>query len=231
MLADLRDGTLRLTARLREAHALCDAYAGVATASAMAAMAEALDLTHAIHIGHSSSDGEVARHIGRPDTQGHADWHVPPLMLKTEANPAGTPTEAFYGVRAAVAADCSKFRKDPSQQAGAKISECVHERLVASRRPWRSRGHTHRAALSHGVAAVWRGPGAPGLERTPCCLGMGKMGGQGEGDVVQVNRPGPLGPLQRQQRARPRAVMTGSALLTPRGDLDEIGVDDLATRR
>jgi non-heme chloroperoxidase len=103
----------------------------------LAKLAEALDLKNAIHVGHSTGGGEVSRYIGRHGTQRVAKavliGAVPPLMLKTPSNPAGTPLEAFDQIRAAVLADRSQFWKDLSltfygyNRAGAKISEGVRE--------------------------------------------------------------------------------------------------------
>ncbi len=103
----------------------------------LAKLAEALDLKNAIHVGHSTGGGEVARYIGRHGTKRVAKavliGAVPPLMLKTPNNPAGTPMEAFDQIRAAVLADRSQFWKDLSltfygyNRAGAKISEGVRE--------------------------------------------------------------------------------------------------------
>jgi non-heme chloroperoxidase len=84
----------------------------------LAALVDALDLTNAIHVGHSTGGGEVARYIGRHGTQRVAKavliGAVPPLMLKTPANPGGTPIEAFDQIRAGVVADRSQFWKDLS---------------------------------------------------------------------------------------------------------------------
>src|SRR6202521_2827923 len=84
----------------------------------LAALVEELDLTDAIHIGHSTGGGEVARYIGRHGTERVAKTvligAVPPLMLKTAANPGGLPMEAFDGIRAGVLADRSQFFKDLS---------------------------------------------------------------------------------------------------------------------
>ena len=103
----------------------------------LATLTEALDLKNAIHIGHSTGGGEVARYIGRHGTKRVAKaaliGAIPPLMLKTEANPGGTPIEVFDQLRAAVQADRSQFWKDLSlpfygyNRAGAKISEGVRE--------------------------------------------------------------------------------------------------------
>jgi len=84
----------------------------------LAQLVAALDLKDAIHVGHSTGGGEVARYIGRHGTGRVAKavliGAVPPLMLKTEANPGGTPVEAFDQIRAGVLADRSQFFKDLS---------------------------------------------------------------------------------------------------------------------
>jgi len=84
----------------------------------MAALVEALDLKGAIHIGHSTGGGEVARYIGRHGTKRVAIAvlisAVPPLMLKTSANPGGLPIDVFNQLRASVLADRSQFFKDLS---------------------------------------------------------------------------------------------------------------------
>ncbi len=82
----------------------------------MAELVKALDLKNAIHVGHSTGGGEVARYIGRHGTGRVAKavliGAVPPLMLKTPANPAGTPIEAFDQIRGGVLADRSQFWKE-----------------------------------------------------------------------------------------------------------------------
>jgi len=103
----------------------------------LAALVKALDLKNAIHVGHSTGGGEVARYIGRHGTKRVAKAvlisAIPPLMLKTPANPGGTPIDVFDGLRASVVADRSKFWKDLSlpfygyNRPGAKISEGVRE--------------------------------------------------------------------------------------------------------
>jgi non-heme chloroperoxidase len=84
----------------------------------LAQLVEHLDLRDAIHVGHSTGGGEVARYIGRHGTQRVAKAvlisAVPPLMLKTAANPGGLPMEAFDQIRAGVQADRSQFFKDLS---------------------------------------------------------------------------------------------------------------------
>jgi non-heme chloroperoxidase len=96
-----------------------------------------LDIKEAIHIGHSTGGGEVARYIGRHGTKRVAKavliGAIPPLMLKTPNNPAGTPKEVFDQLRAGVQADRSQFWKDLSlpfygyNRNGAKISEGVRD--------------------------------------------------------------------------------------------------------
>jgi len=82
----------------------------------LATLVGMLDLKDAIHVGHSTGGGEVARYIGRHGTQRVAKAvlisAVPPLMLKTDANPGGLPIEAFDQIRAGVLADRSQFFKD-----------------------------------------------------------------------------------------------------------------------
>jgi non-heme chloroperoxidase len=84
----------------------------------LAALVGALDLKNAIHVGHSTGGGEVARYIGRHGTKRVAKavliGAVPPIMLKTAANPGGLPMEAFDQIRAGVLADRSQFFKDLS---------------------------------------------------------------------------------------------------------------------
>src|SRR5437764_6111415 len=79
-------------------------------------LVETLDLRDAIHVGHSTGGGEVARYIGHHGTKRVAKavliGGVPPLMLKTAANPSGLPIEAFDRIRAGVVADRSQFFKD-----------------------------------------------------------------------------------------------------------------------
>ncbi len=81
-------------------------------------LVENLDLRDAIHVGHSTGGGEVARYIGRHGTQRVAKAvliaAVPPLMLKTAANLGGLPIEAFDQIRAGVQADRSQLFKDLS---------------------------------------------------------------------------------------------------------------------
>ncbi len=96
-----------------------------------------LDLRDAIHVGHSTGGGEVTRYIGRHGTGRVAKavliGAIPPVMIKSEKNPGGTPMEAFDGLRAGVLADRSAFFRDLSlpfygyNRPGAKISEGVRE--------------------------------------------------------------------------------------------------------
>ena len=79
----------------------------------LAALVENLDLQDAVHVGHSTGGGEVARYIGRHGTKRVARAvlisAVPPLMLKTAANPAGLPIEVFDQLRSSVQADRAQF--------------------------------------------------------------------------------------------------------------------------
>jgi non-heme chloroperoxidase len=103
----------------------------------LAELVQALDLKNAIHVGHSTGGGEVARYIGRHGTSRVAKavliGAIPPLMLKTPANPAGLPREEFDKLRDAVQADRSQFWMDLSlpfygyNRPGAKISEGVRK--------------------------------------------------------------------------------------------------------
>lgn len=82
----------------------------------LAVLVEKLDLKNAIHVGHSTGGGEVARYIGRHGTKRVAKavliGAVPPLMVKTATNPGGTPIEVFDQIRASVLADRSSFWKE-----------------------------------------------------------------------------------------------------------------------
>ena len=84
----------------------------------LAELIEALDLHNAVLVGHSTGGGEVTRYIGRHGTSRLAKAvlvdAIPPLMLKTEANPGGMPIEAFDQLRASLTADRSQFYKDLS---------------------------------------------------------------------------------------------------------------------
>jgi non-heme chloroperoxidase len=82
----------------------------------LAQLFEELDLHDAVMVGHSTGGGEVARYIGRHGTSRIAKAvlvsAIPPLMLKTEANPDGLPIEVFDGLRAGLTADPSQFYRD-----------------------------------------------------------------------------------------------------------------------
>ena len=103
----------------------------------LAELVEALRLENAVHVGHSTGGGEVARYIGRHGSQRVAKavliGAIPPLMLKTPANPGGLPIEVFDQLRAGVQADRSQFFKDLTlpfygyNRTGAKVSEGVRE--------------------------------------------------------------------------------------------------------
>ena len=103
----------------------------------LADLVAALDLTDAIHVGHSTGGGEVARYIGRHGTKRVAKAvlisAIPPLMLKTEANPGGLPIEVFDELRAGVAKDRSQFFKDLSapfygaNRSGADVSQGLRD--------------------------------------------------------------------------------------------------------
>jgi non-heme chloroperoxidase len=103
----------------------------------MAALVEDLDLTNAIHIGHSTGGGEVARYIGRHGTERVAKavlvGAVPPLMLKTANNPEGLPIDVFDQIRAGVKGDRSQFYKDLSapfygaNRPGSTVSQGVRD--------------------------------------------------------------------------------------------------------
>jgi non-heme chloroperoxidase len=84
----------------------------------LAALIETLDLGDAILVGHSTGGGEVTRYIGRYGTRRVAKavlvGAIPPLMLRTSANPSGLPREVFDDIRAGVAGDRSQFYKDLS---------------------------------------------------------------------------------------------------------------------
>jgi len=103
----------------------------------LSALVAALDLNKAVHIGHSTGGGEVARYLGRHGTKRAAKavliGAVPPIMLKTAANPGGLPMEVFDGIRQGVLSDRSQFYKDlttpfyGANRPGAKVSDGVRE--------------------------------------------------------------------------------------------------------
>jgi non-heme chloroperoxidase len=103
----------------------------------LATLVETLDLNNAIHVDHSTGGGEVARYIGRHGTKRVAKavliGAVPPLMLKTAANPGGLPIDAFDQLRAGVLADRSQFFEDLSapfygaNRLSAKVSQGLRD--------------------------------------------------------------------------------------------------------
>ncbi|MBX4957257.1 alpha/beta fold hydrolase [Rhizobium lentis] len=103
-----------------------------------AAVVEHLDLRNAIHVGHSTGGGEATHYVARHDQpQGRVAklviiGAVPPLMVKTDANPGGLPIEVFDGLRQQLAANRAQFYYDlPAgpfygfNRPGAKVSEPV----------------------------------------------------------------------------------------------------------
>jgi len=108
-------------------------------AADVAALAAQLDLKGAVHIGHSTGGGEVARYVARHGGGGRVAkavliGAVPPIMVKSAANPGGLPLEVFDGFRAALAANRAQFYKDVPggpfygyNRPGAKVSEGVKD--------------------------------------------------------------------------------------------------------
>jgi len=103
----------------------------------LAEVVKKLDLRDAIHVGHSTGGGEVTRYIGRHGTgrisKAVLIGAIPPVMVKSEKNPLGTPIEEFDGLRKAVQADRSKFWKELAlpfysyNRPGANVSQGVIE--------------------------------------------------------------------------------------------------------
>ena len=103
----------------------------------LAALVAALDLRDAVHVGHSTGGGEVARYIARHGTGRVAKavliGAIPPLMLKTAANPGGLPMDVFDGIRKSVLADRSQFFKELSapfygaNRPSAKVSQGLRD--------------------------------------------------------------------------------------------------------
>ena len=101
----------------------------------LATVIETLDLRNVTLVGHSTGGGEVVRYIGRHGTKRVAKAvlisAVPPLLLKTKANPEGLPLEVFDSLRAGLAKDRSQFYKDfalpfyGANRAGAKVSQGI----------------------------------------------------------------------------------------------------------
>ncbi|RWC06445.1 alpha/beta hydrolase [Mesorhizobium sp.] len=104
-------------------------------AADVAALVAHLDLKNAVHIGHSTGGGEVARYVARYGGEGRVAkavliGAVPPIMLKTDSNPGGLPIEVFDGFRAALVANRAQFYRDVPAGAfygfnrqGAKVSQ------------------------------------------------------------------------------------------------------------
>ncbi len=106
----------------------------------LAALVKELDLRDAVHVGHSTGGGEVARYVSRHGRHGTKRvakavliGAVPPLMLKTAANPGGLPIEVFDGIRTGVLTDRSQFFKDltipfyGANRPGAQVSQGVKD--------------------------------------------------------------------------------------------------------
>ena len=103
----------------------------------LAALVAVLDLKDAIHVGHSTGGGEVARYIARHGSKRVAKAvlvsAIPPLMLKTDANPGGLPIEVFDQIRAGILADRSQYFKDLSgpfygaNRPGSKVSQGLRD--------------------------------------------------------------------------------------------------------
>ena len=103
----------------------------------LATLVQTLDLKNAVHVGHSTGGGEVARYIARHGTSRVAKavliGAVTPLMLKTAANPGGLPIDVFDGIRAGVLADRSQFFKDltipfyGANRPGSKVSQGLRD--------------------------------------------------------------------------------------------------------
>jgi non-heme chloroperoxidase len=98
---------------------------------------EQLDLRELVLVGHSTGGGEVTRYLGRHGTGRVAKvmlvGAIPPLMLKTDANPLGTPLEAFDAIRAGLSGDRSQFYQDLSapfygaNRPGSTVSQGVRD--------------------------------------------------------------------------------------------------------
>jgi non-heme chloroperoxidase len=105
-------------------------------AADVAALAKALDLKNAIHVGHSTGGGEVAHYVARAEKGRVAKavllGAVPPIMVKSDKNPGGLPIEVFDGFRAALVANRAQFYYDVASgpfygfnRAGAKVSQGI----------------------------------------------------------------------------------------------------------
>ena len=123
----------------------------------LAAVVEHLDLHDAVHIGHSTGGGEVAHYLARHG-EGRAAKAalisaVPPLMVKTDANPGGLPKEVFDDLQAQLAANRSEFYRDFASgpfygfnRPGAEAVGGDHRELVAARNDGRRQGRTTTAS-------------------------------------------------------------------------------------
>ncbi len=106
----------------------------------LAELVNKLDVKKAVFVGHSTGGGEVVRYLGRHGTSRAAGAilvsDISPLMLKTAANPAGTPIEVFDGIRAGVAGDRPQYFADLSgpfygaNRAGATVSQGLRDFFV-----------------------------------------------------------------------------------------------------
>ena len=110
-------------------------------AADMIELAAALDLRDAVHVGHSTGGGEVAHYVARAEPGRVAKavliGAVPPVLVKKESNPGGTPIEVFDGLRAAVAGNRAQFYRDFSSgpfygfnREGAEVSQAVIDNWV-----------------------------------------------------------------------------------------------------
>jgi non-heme chloroperoxidase len=107
----------------------------------LAELIERLDLRDAVLVGHSTGGGEVTRYLGRHGTSRVAKavlvGSVPPLMLKTDANPGGLPIKAFDDIRAGLLADRSQFYEDLSapfygaNRSGSTVSQGLRDSFWA----------------------------------------------------------------------------------------------------
>ena len=101
----------------------------------LASLVEALNLTDAIHVGHSTGGGEVARYIGRHGTTRVAKAVLVDAVVPGMVKPGGMPMKVFDDIRAGVLADVSQYWKDFSQpfysanRPGAKVAQGIHDRF------------------------------------------------------------------------------------------------------
>lgn len=118
----------------------------------LAMLIETLDLNDVVLVGHSTGGGEVTRYIGRHGTNRVAKvvlvGAVPPLMLKTEANPGGLPIEVFNSIRTGVANDRSQFYEDLSEsfyganRPGTQVSQGLRQQFWLQSMQVGSRAHS-----------------------------------------------------------------------------------------